>query len=144
MSKVFSMGAGWQARISLLLLLVAIACARPPVLKLESQNFEAYTQAATGQTTGVWFILFTSSHEPSLQHLSRSWEDYGASQLAEPQQVIHGVVDVADEPDLADRFHISSLPTFLLFRNRKVPSSSAPFACMQVCSAYCHCPGCAQ
>lgn len=116
----------------MVLLLVAVTYARPPVIKLESQNFEAYTQASTGQTTGVWFVLFTSSHEPSLQHLSQSWEDYGASQLAEPQQVIHGVVDVADEPDLADRFGISSLPTFLLFRNRKVPSLLPPFA-MFVC-----------
>lgn len=26
---------------------------RPPVIRLETQNFEAYTQAATGQTTGT-------------------------------------------------------------------------------------------
>ena len=74
---------------------------------------------------GTWFVLFTSSHEPSLQHLGQAWEELGASQLAEPQQVIFAAVDVADEPDLAERFGITSLPTFLLFRDRQVRVNSA-------------------
>lgn len=75
---------------------------------------------------GVWFILFTSSHEPSLQHLGQAWEELGASQLDASQQIIHAVVDVADEPDLAERFGVTSLPTFLLFRDRQVSPLPAP------------------
>lgn len=70
------------------------------------------------------FVLFTSSGEPSLQHLKESWDEAARSQVTEAVPVYHAVVDVDQQPYLADRFNVQGLPAFLLFRNRKV----------------CHCP----
>ncbi|CAL5227676.1 g10684 [Coccomyxa viridis] len=89
-------------------------------ITLTSQDFESKTQAATGQTTGIWFVLFTSSGEPSLQHLKESWDEAALSQLTESVPVYHAVVDVDQQPHLADRFGVQGLPSFLLFRNRKM------------------------
>jgi len=71
------------------------------------------------------FVLFTSSGEASLQHLKESWDEAARSQLTEAMPVYHAVVDVDEQPYLADRFNVQGLPAFLLFRNRKVGVSAA-------------------
>ena len=68
------------------------------------------------------FVLFTSSGEPSLQHLKESWDEAARSQLTEAVPVYHAVVDIEEHPFLAERFNIQALPAFMLFRNRKVDS----------------------
>ena len=68
------------------------------------------------------FVLFTSSGEASLQHLKESWDEAARSQLTEAVPVYHAVVDIEEQPFLAERFNIQALPAFLLFRNRKVDS----------------------
>ena len=55
-----------------------------------------------------------------MQHLKESWDEAARSQLTEPVPVYHAVVDVDQQPYLADRFSVQGLPAFLLFRNRKV------------------------
>ena len=40
----------------------------------------------------------------------------------------HAVVDVEQQPYLADRFNVQGLPAFLLFRNRKVCLCLVPAA----------------
>ncbi|BDA46229.1 probable thioredoxin-related transmembrane protein 1 [Coccomyxa sp. Obi] len=92
--------------------------AQPGLIRLESKNFEGLTQASTGQTTGIWFVLFTSSVEPSLQALSESWAQLGEVQQGAP--ILHGLVDIAEDHYLAERFSITNVPTFLLFRDRKM------------------------
>ena len=74
------------------------------------------------------FVLFTSSGEPSLQHLKESWDEAARSQLTEAVPVYHAVVDVEQQPYLADRFSVQGLPAFLLFRNRKVSLCFMPTA----------------
>ena len=64
------------------------------------------------------FVLFTSSVEPSLQALSETWSQLGEVQQGAP--ILHGLVDIAEDQHLAERFSITNLPTFLLFRDRKV------------------------
>lgn len=78
------------------------------------------------------FILFTSSVEQSLQPLSEAWAQLGAEQLEGPMPVLHGSVDTAKDQHLAERFRITSVPTFLLFRDRKVTMGFCTIpACMQ-------------
>ncbi|EIE24088.1 hypothetical protein COCSUDRAFT_53219 [Coccomyxa subellipsoidea C-169] len=104
--------------LSLMSCMCTNASAQPRLIQLSSKNFEGVTQASTGQTTGVWFVLFTSSVEPSLQPLSEAWAQLGEEQSGEP--ILHGLVDTAEDPHLTDRFKISGVPTFLLFRDRKM------------------------
>ena len=56
--------------------------------------------------------------EPSLQALSESWAQLGEVQQGAP--ILHGLVDIAEDHYLAERFSITNVPTFLLFRDRKV------------------------
>jgi hypothetical protein len=79
--------------------------------------------------TIIRFVLFTSSVESSLQPLSDAWAQLAASYADEPLQIIHGVVDVADDHHLAERFRVSNVPSFLLFRNRKVGEIADKYAC---------------
>lgn len=95
-----------------------ICNAQPGLIRLVSKNFEGLTQASTGQTTGIWFVLFTSSVEPSLQALSEAWAQMGEVQQGAP--ILHGLVDIAEDQHLAERFSITNVPTFLLFRDRKM------------------------
>ncbi|CAL8462369.1 g1902 [Coccomyxa elongata] len=102
-----------------LLILTHHECnAQPGLIRLESKNFEGLTQASTGQTTGTWFVLFTSSVESSLQALSETWAQLGDVQQGAP--ILHGLVDIAEDQHLAERFSITNVPTFLLFRDRKM------------------------
>ncbi len=84
---------------------------------LESPGTKAEADSASR------FVLFTSSVEPSLQPLSEAWAQLGEEQSGEP--VLHGLVDTAEDPHLADRFKITGVPTFLLFRDRKVIERSS-------------------
>lgn len=64
------------------------------------------------------FVLFTSSVESSLQALSETWAQLGDVQQGAP--ILHGLVDIAEDQHLAERFSVTNVPTFLFFRDRKV------------------------
>ena len=61
-------------------LLVAFASAR--VIELDGHNFEHLTQAATGATTGAWFVMFYSTTCPHSNKLAPIWEKLGQGKLS--------------------------------------------------------------
>ena len=105
------------ALAALLLLLPLLALAQRRRVLTDS-NFEHVTQAATGQTTGIWFVNFCSPTAKNCKALVPLWEELGREMLQ--RQLFVTTVDVHASPLLAQRFAITSLPTLLLFRDRKV------------------------
>uniref|UniRef100_A0A383W5L7 Thioredoxin domain-containing protein n=1 Tax=Tetradesmus obliquus TaxID=3088 RepID=A0A383W5L7_TETOB len=94
------------------------------VVSLSDSTFEHQTQAAAGQTTGHWCVLFTNSslaEDPWQVAAEDAWHT-----LAEDadKSVIMAKVDVASSRAVAKRFGISSTPAVLLFRDRGMYSVS--------------------
>ncbi|KAG2443143.1 hypothetical protein HYH02_009554 [Chlamydomonas schloesseri] len=88
------------------------------VIDLTDSNFEHDTQASTGQTTGVWAVLFTDS---TVSRFDRA--EMVMHQLAqeEEKEAIFARVDVARNKKLAKRFgDVIFLPCILLFRDRQM------------------------
>ncbi|GLI61022.1 hypothetical protein VaNZ11_003285 [Volvox africanus] len=88
------------------------------LVELTDSNFEHDTQAASGQTTGIWAVLFTDStlkrHERAVQVLQELAND-------EDKELIYAQVDVARNFKLAKRFgEVIFPPCILLFRNRQM------------------------
>ncbi|KAL4425706.1 hypothetical protein ABPG75_009722 [Micractinium tetrahymenae] len=109
----------------LLLLLAAAAAALPGAAAqrrrvLTDDNFEHTTQAATGQTTGVWFVSFCSPSARACKDLGGPWEELGRELLQAQPPAFLSTVDPHASPALAKRFGISTLPTLLLFRDHKM------------------------
>uniref|UniRef100_S4NU44 Transmembrane protein n=1 Tax=Pararge aegeria TaxID=116150 RepID=S4NU44_9NEOP len=90
----------------------------PAVKELTDKIFEHMTQAATGATTGDWFVMFYGASCVDCQRLHAVWEGVGAT--------IRGRVNVARVDanlaglNTAKRFKVSKLPAFLFFRLGKV------------------------
>jgi hypothetical protein len=106
---------------------VLLACLLLPAVVLSQRrrtlddlSFEHITQAATGQTTGVWFVSFCSSTARTCKELAQPWEELGKELLQ--QQLFLTSVDVHSSPRLTQRFGVTTLPTLLLFRDRKAGS----------------------
>lgn len=131
----------------LLLLLVAAAATAPYAVAqrrrvLTDDNFEHTTQAATGQTTGTWFVSFCSPSARACKDLAGPWDELGRELLQAQPPAFVSTVDPHASPALARRFAISTLPTLLLFRDRKVrgdPAAACPgllpiLLCRPLCS----------
>jgi len=92
---------------------------RDPVVKeLSDQNFEHLTQAATGATTGDWFIFFYSADCVLCQRLYAVWEAVGAKlkrrlNVARVNRLEAGI-------STAKRFGIKESPEFIFLRQGKV------------------------
>ncbi|CAG4915209.1 unnamed protein product [Colias eurytheme] len=90
----------------------------PSVKELSDKIFEHMTQAATGATTGDWFVMFYGASCVECQRLHAVWEGVGAT--------LRGRVNVARvDANLAGaltakRFKVQKLPAFLFFRLGKV------------------------
>eukprot|EP00243_Klebsormidium_subtile_P002713 TRINITY_DN15506_c0_g1_i1.p1 TRINITY_DN15506_c0_g1~~TRINITY_DN15506_c0_g1_i1.p1 ORF type:complete len:226 (+),score=37.60 TRINITY_DN15506_c0_g1_i1:43-720(+) len=89
------------------------------VLELNDKNFEHDTQAATGQTTGVWFVLFGAPNCPACQAIEKAFREL--AQDFEDSAIL-AKVDVTVNPVTAYRFDIQSTPVLKLFRDRKIYS----------------------
>ncbi|XP_059046070.1 thioredoxin domain-containing protein isoform X2 [Achroia grisella] len=90
----------------------------PAVKELTDKIFEHITQAATGATTGDWFVMFYGASCVECQRLHAVWEGVGATlrgriNVARIDANLAGVVT-------AKRFQIIKLPSFLFFRLGKV------------------------
>ncbi|XP_037948334.1 thioredoxin domain-containing protein [Teleopsis dalmanni] len=92
---------------------------REPVVKeLADENFEHLTQAATGATTGDWFVFFYSADCIFCQRLYAVWETVGA--------VLRHRLNVARVNRLeagistAKRFGITTSPEFIFLRQGKL------------------------
>lgn len=90
----------------------------PVVKELSDENFEHLTQAATGATTGDWFVFFYSADCVMCQRLYAIWEAVGAN--------LRRTVNVARVNRLgagtqtAKRFGITASPEFIFLRHGKV------------------------
>jgi thiol-disulfide isomerase/thioredoxin len=88
--------------------------ARPSALRrLDDSNFEKETQAATGSTTGDWFVCFVSEACYLCPQLRPTWEAVATE--------LQGRVNVAEvdgdyNRGTARRFNVTKYPTILLIR----------------------------
>lgn len=89
----------------------------PVVKELSDDTFEPLTQAATGATTGDWFIMFYTNECVDCQRLQARWEAVGAK-LKTRLNVAR--VNIKTSGITSRRFRISKVPTFLFFRLGKV------------------------
>ncbi|XP_055849789.1 thioredoxin domain-containing protein [Episyrphus balteatus] len=91
---------------------------RDPVVKeLSDNNFEHLTQAATGATTGDWFVFFYSNDCVICQRLYAVWEAVGAAlkrrlTVARINRSEYGIAT-------AKRFNVRESPEFLYIRQGK-------------------------
>ncbi|XP_068631164.1 thioredoxin domain-containing protein [Battus philenor] len=90
----------------------------PAVKELTDKIFEHITQAATGATTGDWFVMFYGASCVECQRLHAVWESVGAT-LRGRINVARVDANLAGE-NTAKRFKVSKLPTLLFFRLGKV------------------------
>ncbi|KAI5646474.1 thioredoxin domain-containing protein [Phthorimaea operculella] len=90
----------------------------PAVKELTDKIFEHMTQAATGATTGDWFVMFYGASCVECQRLHAVWEGVGAT-LRNRVNVARIDANLAGA-NTAKRFHVTKLPVFLFFRLGKV------------------------
>ncbi|CAH0551730.1 unnamed protein product [Brassicogethes aeneus] len=90
----------------------------PLTKELTDDNFEHLTQAATGATTGDWFVLFYTSECVDCQRLQARWEAVGAQLKLRLNvaRVNRGTTGAAT----ARRFEVFNVPAFILFRQGKM------------------------
>ncbi|KAL0832767.1 hypothetical protein ABMA28_000934 [Loxostege sticticalis] len=96
----------------------------PAVKELTDKIFEHMTQAATGATTGDWFVMFYGASCVECQRLHAVWEGVGAT-LRSRINVARIDANLAGV-NTAKRFKVSKLPTFLFFRLGKVYKYDLP------------------
>ncbi|KAG2487424.1 hypothetical protein HYH03_013991 [Edaphochlamys debaryana] len=118
--------------LAVLLFTAAVAASSYPteVVHLNDQTFEYHTQASTGQTTGVWAVLFYDSAAKSSERALLAMEA-----LAQDEEKEHIVakVDVAANIKLARRFgDLIFPPCVLLFRDRQMYMFDQPFAAADI------------
>jgi len=87
---------------------------QPVVRELSDDNFESLTQAASGATTGDWFVLFYSQDCAECQHLIARWEAVGAK--LKTRMNIARINRKTMGKNTARRFSVTDSPTFLFFR----------------------------
>lgn len=104
--------------VSVVLVVLLFTASAAKVHLLTEETFEHDTQAATGATTGNWFVMFKSEscgfcHQarPAFDALSDSAEDH-ATNIA--------VVDCSDSEWVCTRFAINSYPSFIMFARGKM------------------------
>ncbi|KAJ8953028.1 hypothetical protein NQ314_007402 [Rhamnusium bicolor] len=92
---------------------------KEPVTKeLTDETFEHLTQAATGATTGDWFIMFYTPECVDCARLQARWESVGA-QLKSRLNVAR-INRATNGAATARRFDVFNVPTFILFRQGKM------------------------
>lgn len=92
---------------------------KEPVTKeLTDETFEHLTQAATGATTGDWFVMFYTPECVDCARLQARWEAVGANLKSRINiaRVNRGGAGAAT----ARRFDVFTVPTFILFRQGKL------------------------
>ncbi|CAM6085065.1 unnamed protein product [Calypogeia fissa] len=90
----------------------------PTVRGLDDRSFEHETQAATGQTTGSWLVLFTSSG-------CVTCGDVESTLLRVIPKLNGGLpiiakVNISASPSTAKRFDVQKIPQLKLFRDRSM------------------------
>ena len=88
---------------------------RQPI-ELDDDTFEHETQAATGATTGDWFVMFYAPWCGHCQRLKPTWAEL-ANEIGDRVNVAK--VNADDSTILAERFDIRGYPTLLFFHRGK-------------------------
>lgn len=101
--------------LAFLSLLVAGTALAGEVVVLDADSFEHLTQAATGATTGDWFVKFYAPWCGHCKKLAPTWEQL-ADEL-EGGTVNVAKVDVTAARALGKRFGIQGFPTLLFFHH---------------------------
>uniref|UniRef100_A0A1B6KMU8 Thioredoxin domain-containing protein n=1 Tax=Graphocephala atropunctata TaxID=36148 RepID=A0A1B6KMU8_9HEMI len=96
----------------------------PAVRELNDENFEHITQAASGATTGDWFVMFYATNCVECQRLQARWETVGSKlkrrlNIARVNRQTTGQVT-------SRRFGVVETPTFILFRQGKMYRYNIP------------------
>ncbi|KAK3599777.1 hypothetical protein CHS0354_037263 [Potamilus streckersoni] len=84
---------------------------------LTDDTFEHLTQAATGATTGDWFVLFFKPSCPKCQQVFPAFESVA---VRVKQRMNFATVDMETNKKLLERFKIEKCPTAILFRQGKM------------------------
>lgn len=103
-------------------LLLAVQQSTAEVVSLTAKTFEHQTQAATGATTGDWFVMFFAPWCGHCKSLKPTWTET-ATDLAEQEDASYttlATVDCTVEKSVCERFGIRSYPTLLFFHQGKV------------------------
>ncbi|XP_014280654.1 protein disulfide-isomerase A4 [Halyomorpha halys] len=95
----------------------------PIVKELSDENFEFLTQAASGATTGDWFIMFYTNDCVDCQRLQARWEAVGAK-LKTRLNVAR--LNKKTSAVTARRFNVAQVPYFLFFRLGKMYHYNIP------------------
>nr|CAG4641794.1 EOG090X0856 [Eurycercus lamellatus] len=85
---------------------------------LNDDSFEHLTQAASGATTGDWFVMFYRDDCELCMRFRAKWE-YIASQLKGRINLAQVNV-MSDGISTGSRFGVEQIPTFLFFRQGKI------------------------
>lgn len=111
--------------IAIATLLIAVASATSGVVHyLTEATFEHDTQAASGATTGNWFVMFKSEHCGHCRNALPAFESLASS--IDDHHTNIAVVDCDDSNWVCSRFGVRSYPTFyLLSRGKMYPYNGA-------------------
>nr|CAI5853640.1 unnamed protein product [Callosobruchus analis] len=101
-----------------LLLHTLIENKEPITKELTDETFEHLTQAATGATTGDWYVLFYTQECVECVRLQARWEAVGA-QLKSRLNVAR-VNSATAGAATARRFSVFNVPEFILFKHGKM------------------------
>ena len=86
-------------------------------IDLTDETFEHETQAATGATTGDWFVFFYNPGCQKCAFYAPEWK-FLAERVRDQQiQVNIAKINVIENPKIARRLRISSTPTYLYFKS---------------------------
>lgn len=96
----------------------------PAVKELTDDNFEHLTQAASGATTGDWFVMFYSTNCVECKRLQARWETVGAK--LKTRMNVAMVNRETTGRVTSRRFAIVDTPTFVLFRAQKMYRYNIP------------------
>mmetsp|Transcript_114383 Transcript_114383/g.277780 ORF Transcript_114383/g.277780 Transcript_114383/m.277780 type:complete len:206 (-) Transcript_114383:87-704(-) len=107
----------WALAAALLSIRGPWAVGASDVVELTDDNFEHDTQAASGATTGDWFVKFYAPWCGHCKSIAPTWEEV-ATELK--GQVNVAKVDATVHQKLAKRFKIGSYPTLIFFSHQKM------------------------
>ena len=120
--------AKWQTTLILFCYLACIALSSSSsssvdhIVELTASTFEHQTQAATGATTGNWFVKFYAPWCGHCRSLAPSWKDAGKrlAELEEPSYGTMAKVDCTKHAIVCKRFNVKGYPTLIFFSKGKM------------------------
>lgn len=93
------------------------------VVYLNDNNFEHLTQAASGWTTGDWFVMFGAAWCEHCKSMEANWNQTAIDLFGE---VNVAYVDAANNPFTAQRFNITLYPTLLMLHKGRAYEYKGP------------------